>query len=47
MTEEQVRQLVDQNTKGRDLGVFGMPRVNVVALNFELDALAGKSPGDF
>jgi len=33
---------VKQNTAGRDLGVFGEPRVNVMALNFALDGLVGK-----
>jgi len=42
MTEDQVRKLVQQNTVGRDLGVFGEPRVNVMTLDFALDALAGK-----
>jgi K+-transporting ATPase ATPase C chain len=37
-----VRELVRQNTNGRDLGVFGEPRVNVMTLNFALDGLAGK-----
>ena len=34
---ERVRSLVQQNTSGRDLGVFGEPRVNVMTLNFALD----------
>ena len=42
LTEKQVRKLVQQNTSGRDLGVFGDPRVNVMTLNFALDGLAGK-----
>jgi K+-transporting ATPase ATPase C chain len=42
ISEEQVRTLVQQNTSGRDLGVFGEPRVNVMTLNFALDGLAGK-----
>lgn len=42
MTEEQVRKLVRQNTQGRDLGIFGMPRVNVMTLNFALDQLQQK-----
>ena len=42
ISEEQVHKLVQQNTSGRDLGVFGEPRVNVMTLNFALDGLAGK-----
>ena len=42
ISEEQLRKLVQQNTSGRDLGVFGEPRVNVMTLNFALDGLAGK-----
>jgi len=42
ISEEQVRKLVQQNTTGRDLGLFGEPRVNVMTLNFALDGLAGK-----
>ena len=42
ISEEQVRKLVQQNTSGRDLGVFGEPRVNVMTLNFALDGLVGK-----
>lgn len=32
-----VRDAVRDNLRGRDLGVFGEPRVNVLALNLELD----------
>jgi K+-transporting ATPase ATPase C chain len=42
ISEEQLRKLVRQNTSGRDLGLFGEPRVNVMTLNFALDQLAQK-----
>jgi K+-transporting ATPase ATPase C chain len=42
ISENRVRELVKQNTSGRDLGLFGEPRVNVMTLNFALDGLAGK-----
>jgi K+-transporting ATPase ATPase C chain len=42
LSGDRVRELVKQNTDGRDLGVFGEPRVNVMTLNFALDGLAGK-----
>ena len=42
MPEERVRQLVTENTAGRFAGLFGEPRVNVLALNLALDAAAGK-----
>ena len=42
ISEDNVRALVKQNTSGRDLGVFGEPRVNVMTLNFALDGLTGK-----
>jgi K+-transporting ATPase ATPase C chain len=34
---EQVQQLIAQNTRGRTLGFMGEPRVNVLAVNLELD----------
>ncbi|WP_333622783.1 potassium-transporting ATPase subunit C, partial [Stenotrophomonas indicatrix] len=37
---EQVQALVKANTQGRQWGVFGQPRVNVVTLNFALDHAA-------
>lgn len=39
LSEDKVRTLVDEHTSGRDLGVFGEPRVNVVTLNYALDQL--------
>jgi potassium-transporting ATPase KdpC subunit len=38
MPEDKVRQLVTENTSGRLIGIFGEPRVNVLALNLALDA---------
>jgi potassium-transporting ATPase KdpC subunit len=37
LSEDKVRELVDQNTDGRDLGVFGESGVNVLRLNLALD----------
>ena len=37
LSEDKVRELVQQNTDGRDLGVFGDPGVNVLQLNIALD----------
>jgi K+-transporting ATPase ATPase C chain len=42
ISEEQLRKLVQQNTSGRDLGLFGEPRVNLMTLNFALDQLPPK-----
>jgi potassium-transporting ATPase KdpC subunit len=39
LSEDKVRELVQQNTDGRDLGVFGDPGVNVLQLNLALDQL--------
>ncbi len=36
-TEDHVRQLIVQNITGRQFGLLGEPRVNVLALNIELD----------
>ncbi len=40
MSEDTLRQLVADNTSGRLIGIFGEPRVNVLALNLALDAAA-------
>ena len=42
MPEDRVRQLVVENTTGRLAGLLGEPRVNVLALNLALDAVAPK-----
>jgi potassium-transporting ATPase KdpC subunit len=37
MSQERLRQKIDTYTEGRDLGIFGEPRVNVLNLNLDLD----------
>jgi K+-transporting ATPase ATPase C chain len=39
LTEDQVRGLIAQQIKGRDLGFLGEPRVNVLELNLALDKI--------
>ncbi len=39
LSEQQVRTLVERFTEGRQFGIFGEPRVNVLQLNLALDAL--------
>ena len=38
LSEQKVRELIQENTDGRDLGVLGEPGVNVLTLNLALDA---------
>lgn len=44
LAERTVQQLIDKHTLGRQLGVLGEPRVNVLALNLELDKVSPLQP---
>jgi potassium-transporting ATPase KdpC subunit len=43
LPEDTVRALVARHTEGRQFGIFGDPRVNVLVLNLALDSLGGRS----
>jgi K+-transporting ATPase ATPase C chain len=40
ISEDQLRQIVARHTQGRQYGIFGEPRVNVLELNLDLDVVA-------
>jgi K+-transporting ATPase ATPase C chain len=42
LSDDAVRQLVLPHVQGRQFGILGEPRVNVLALNLALDGVAGK-----
>ena len=44
ISEDQLRQLVARHTQGRQYGIFGEPRVNVLELNLDLDSAAAPRP---
>jgi potassium-transporting ATPase KdpC subunit len=44
MSEESVRRLLAEHTRGRQFGIFGEPRVSVLALNLALDQAALMTP---
>jgi potassium-transporting ATPase KdpC subunit len=39
VSESEIRTLVQKHTEGRQLGFLGEPRVNVLELNLELNAV--------
>lgn len=42
LNEADLRKVVLNNTEGRQFGIFGEPRVNVLKLNLELDRIFGQ-----
>jgi K+-transporting ATPase ATPase C chain len=42
VTPDRIRAVIEGHIQGRDLGVFGEPRVNVLAVNLALDQQFGK-----
>ncbi|MDU5143781.1 MAG: potassium-transporting ATPase subunit KdpC [Paenibacillus dendritiformis] len=42
IAQAELEKLVGEHTEGRDLGLFGEPRVNVLALNLDLRALLNR-----
>src|SRR5258708_7015039 len=45
LSEDQVRQLIAENTRSRSVGIFGEHGVNVLLLNLALDRVAGSHGG--
>jgi potassium-transporting ATPase KdpC subunit len=45
ISEDQVKRLIQEHTRPRQLGLFGEPRVNVLELNLDLDARFPKNEG--
>jgi potassium-transporting ATPase KdpC subunit len=45
VSEDKMRELIRQNTDGRDLGILGDLGVNVLQLNLALDSLASRPNG--
>ena len=41
ISEQQLREIIARHTEGRQWGFLGEPRVNVLAVNLELDDLSG------
>jgi K+-transporting ATPase ATPase C chain len=46
LSEDRVRALVEGSTRGRDFGILGEPRVNVLTLNLALDENPTKAGGN-
>jgi potassium-transporting ATPase KdpC subunit len=44
MNVDELRQVVARHTRGRQYGIFGELRVNVVELNLDLDGIAAAKP---
>jgi K+-transporting ATPase ATPase C chain len=44
LTADILRALIARHTNGRDLGILGEPRVNVLELNLDLDTRYGTPP---
>jgi potassium-transporting ATPase KdpC subunit len=42
---EQIKRLLEQHVTGRSLGIFGEPRVNVLALNLDIEGVCPSTAG--